>query len=72
MIRWYMRVDREVVEQRTLSDLPWSYHRLSSCLNRTESMSFRPFNQRLFQQYRPSPDSCTATNLTIGSPLGRP
>src|SRR5208282_1535504 len=49
MIRWCMRINREVVEQRTLFDLPWSHHRLSSCLNRTESMSLRPFNQRLFQ-----------------------
>jgi hypothetical protein len=51
-----MRFDREIVEQRTLFDLSWSHHRLSSCLNRTESMSFRPFNQRLFQQYRPEAD----------------
>ena len=44
---WYMRVDRVVVKQRTLFDLP-SRHRLSSCLNRTESASFRPFNQDFF------------------------
>src|SRR5580704_8471836 len=56
MIRWYMRIDRKVVEQRSLFDLSWSHHRLSSCLNKTESMSFRPFNQRLFQRYRPITD----------------
>src|SRR5208282_2709808 len=30
MIRRYVRIEREVVEQHTLFDLPWSHHRLSS------------------------------------------
>jgi hypothetical protein len=33
MIRRHMCIEREVVEQRTLFDLPWSHHRLSSCLS---------------------------------------
>jgi hypothetical protein len=61
-----MRIDREVVEQRTLFDLPWSHHRLSSCLNRTESTSFCPFNQRLFQQYLPIQTSHIASFDHIG------
>jgi hypothetical protein len=44
MIRRHMGIEREVVEQHTLFDLPWSHHRLSSCFNSTESASFRPFN----------------------------
>jgi hypothetical protein len=67
MIRWYMRIDREVVEQRTLFDLPWSHHRLSSCLNRTESMSFRPFNQRLFQQNLRVSKICGASISVVNS-----
>jgi len=33
MIRRHMRIEREVVEQHTLFDLPWSHHRLSSCFS---------------------------------------
>src|SRR5271169_3411499 len=33
MIRRHMCIEREVVEQHTLFDLPCSHHRLSSCLS---------------------------------------
>src|SRR5580704_2807129 len=33
MISRHMSIEREVVEQHTLFDLPWSHHRLSSCLS---------------------------------------
>ena len=33
MIRRHMCIEREVVEQHTLFDLPWSHHRISSCLS---------------------------------------
>jgi hypothetical protein len=59
MIRWYMRIDREVVEQRALFDLPWSHHRLSSCLNKTESMSLRSSTSDFFNRIGPEP-TCEA------------
>ena len=33
MIRRHMGIEREVVEQHTLFDLPWSHHQLSSCFS---------------------------------------
>jgi hypothetical protein len=33
MIARHMRIEREVVEQRALFDLPRSHHRLSSCFS---------------------------------------
>ena len=33
MISRHMSIEREVVEQHTLFDLPWSHHRLSSCIS---------------------------------------
>jgi hypothetical protein len=48
-----MSFQRELVEQRSLFDLPMSHHQRQSCINRTESPIELRRKRRLFQRNRP-------------------
>src|SRR5271169_789317 len=48
MIPRHMRIKREVVEQRTLFDLPWSHHRLSPCLSTELNQQIIALSTRAF------------------------
>src|SRR6185312_5804583 len=52
MIRWNVPFQRELIEQRSLFDLPMSHHERQSCINRTESLIFLRRNCRLVQHNR--------------------
>src|SRR5262249_5564692 len=55
VISWNVTLERELIEQRSLFDLPMPHHD-SAPLAQTESATFTSRNRRLFQHNRPEAD----------------
>jgi hypothetical protein len=59
-----MSIEREVVEQHTLFDLPWSHHRLSSCLSTgLNQWTFTVSTSAFFNKIGHEQTSCVAATM---------
>src|SRR6516162_5837495 len=73
MIRWNVTLERELVEQRTLVNLPLAHHRPHSSSDAgSESMSRLRRNYRVFQRNRAESGPCSRSSPCRGSASCRP